>query len=94
MWAKDLFQPLKRITTYFKGNHNRQKAYLMLLHVQKERVDELSMIDIGDEFGNRVGYRLQILGDFTVADFRPSKTTQTQDLVWNHILIFLWFQKT
>ena len=41
---------------------------LMVLHVQKERVDNISLIDVASEFTERVDSRKQIYGQFTYRD--------------------------
>ena len=74
---------LKRIKSYLRATTTDKRLnHLMLLHFQKERVDQLSMIDIANDFVSRVECRKEIFGDFTVSDLKPkvsleSKATQT-----------------
>ena len=68
--SKRSFSAMKRVKTYLRSTATDSRMNrLMMLHVHKERVDNTSMIDVGNEFLKRVpDSRKQIFGKFTERD--------------------------
>ena len=68
--SKRSFSAMKRVKTYLRSTTTDNRMnHLMLLHVQKERVDNTSLIDVAREFVERVDSRKQIFGQFSNRDF-------------------------
>ena len=61
------FSAMKRIKTYLRSTTTDSRMnHLMMLHIRKERVDNTSMIDVANEFLERVpDSRKQIFEKFT-----------------------------
>ena len=77
------FSAMKRVKTYLRSTTTDNRMnHLMLLHVQKERVDNTSLIDVAHEFVERVDSRKQVFGQFSNRDLCikidvAHKSTQT-----------------
>ena len=81
------FSCLRHIKTYLRStiNHSRLN-HAMLLHVHKERTDNLELVDVANSFVSNSEHRLSLFGRFTLdlANSRfsgRSKATQTKLVV-------------
>ena len=71
------FSAMKRVKTYLRSTKTDSRMnHLMVLHVHKQRVDSTNLIDVANEFVERVEGRKQIFGQFTTRDL-PAKTSVT-----------------
>ena len=63
------FSAMKRVKTYLRSTTTDNRMnHLMVLHVQKERLDSTNLIDVANVFVGRVDSRKQIFGLFTKRD--------------------------
>eukprot|EP00112_Aurelia_sp_Birch-Aquarium-sp1_P011044 Seg2331.1 transcript_id=Seg2331.1/GoldUCD/mRNA.D3Y31 product="Zinc finger MYM-type protein 1" protein_id=Seg2331.1/GoldUCD/D3Y31 len=63
------FSALKRIKTYLRSTTtNNRLNHLMILHVHKDKLDQLDLIKVANEFVDRIDSRKQVFGKFTVHD--------------------------
>ena len=68
------FSGLRRVKTYLRPTMKQKRLNnLMIIHVHKERVDSLDIIDIANEFVNRNDSRKKTFGQFIKQDLLSNK---------------------
>ena len=67
------FSAMRRLYTYLRANmFTGRLNNVMALHVNKERVDKLSMVDIANDFVYESDHRKTLFGSFDPVDLRRS----------------------
>ena len=70
------FSAIKRVKTYLRSTtSNNRLNHLMVLHVHKERVDELDLVSIANEFMGDSDIRKFNFGKFSHSDIRSPSWT-------------------
>jgi len=77
------FSALRRAKMYLQSTMTQKRLnHVMLLHVHKDRTDELDLIDVANDFVSGSEHRLSIFGKFQVTDNKRAqilvKTKSTQ----------------
>ena len=63
------FSSLRRVKNYLRSTMTQERLNnVMILHVHKERTDNLSLVDIGNEFVHGSVHRQHIFGKFLETD--------------------------
>ena len=63
------FSALRRIKTYMRATMTQKRLnHCMLLHIHKEKTDELDLLWLGNEFTKPVANRCRNFGKFSEAD--------------------------
>ena len=59
------FSALRRVKNYLRSTMNQDRLnHAMVLHVHKDRLDNLSVLDIAQEFVSSSEHRLKLFGHF------------------------------
>ncbi len=67
--SEQSFSALKRIKTYLRSTTtNNWLNHMMILHVHKDKRDDLSLIQVANEFVDRMDSRKQVFGKFSDSD--------------------------
>ena len=65
------FSAMRRLYTYLRTNMSTSRLNnVMVLHVHKERLDKLSMVDIANDFVFESDHRKTLFGTFDAIDLR------------------------
>ena len=65
------FSAMRRLFTYLRTNMSSNRLNIsMVLHVHKERLDKLSLVDIANDFVRNSDHRKIIFGQFETTDLR------------------------
>ena len=68
------FSALKRLKTYIRAiMGDKRLQSLMVLHIHRNKVDQLNLIDIANKFVGNNEYRKKMLGQFSDRDTTKSK---------------------
>ena len=68
------FSALKRLKTYMRATMGDQRLQsLMVLHIHRNKVDQLNLIDIANKFVGNNEYRKEMFGQFSDRDTTKSK---------------------
>ena len=69
------FSAMRRLYTYLRTNMGDKRLnHLMVLHINKTRLDNLSLLDVANEFVSENNHRETIFGKFNVLDLRRGST--------------------
>ena len=70
------FSAMRRLFIYLQTNMGPNRLNnTMVLHVHKERLDQLSLIDIANDFVNGSDHRRTVFGSFDTADLRRNRVS-------------------
>ena len=65
------FSAMRRLFTYLRTNMGQNRLNnLMVLHIHKERLDQLSLIDVANDFVKESDHRQTVFGNFDSLDLR------------------------
>ena len=65
------FSVMRRLFTYLRANMGQNRLNnLMVLHIHKELLDQLSLIDVADDLVKENDQRQTVFGDFDSLDLR------------------------
>ena len=82
---------LRRIKTYFCSTMTQSRLnHCMMLNTQKEAMEELSLIEIANEFSRENEARLNIFGKFSQKKILQHFVEKMQDRLSNIFLCFLF----
>jgi hypothetical protein len=69
------FSALRRLKSYLRSTMSQSRLnHLMFIHVNHDKVDSLSLLDIGNNFVALSDHRKSVFGTFTGKDNTLSKT--------------------
>ena len=65
------FSATRRLLTYLRSTMKQNRLnHTMLLHIRKEKVDDLNMLEVANEFVEDSEHRIRLFGRFTNIDLR------------------------
>ena len=80
-----MFSAMRRLKSYLRATTGNERLnHLMTMHIHKERLDEVSMVKVAKSFVNKHAERIQLFGEFSVADLpkkpveKENRSTQTE----------------
>lgn len=78
--SERIFSGLKRVKTYLRSTMCKKRLNsLMLIHVHKELIDGIDLIDLANSFVSRKGSRVVTFGTFTIHDL-PKCSNNTRSV--------------
>ena len=74
------FSSLKRIKTYLRSTtSNNRLNHLMILHAHKDKLDQLDLIKVANEFVDRIDSQKLVFGKFTAHDIIKKARVQHKE---------------
>ena len=79
-----MFSAMRRLKSYLRATTGKERLnYLMTMHIHKERLDEVSMVKVAKSFVNKHAERIQLFGEFSVADLQKKPVEEGEQVYSN-----------